>query len=116
MLCPNTAFRLSTPGTNNTLTVAFNASTTGRWMACTGGWDWGPYSNTFEGTDHSFSKGIWQPVYLLSTPAAAASLTSASSWGGCTSPSRFLSRCVGMGSALRAARCCLGLRGVGRLS
>ena len=53
---------LRAPGTNNTLTVAFNATTAGRWMACSGGWDWGPYSNTFEGTDHSFSKGIWQPV------------------------------------------------------
>ena len=42
----------------NTLSVWFNESAHGRWMACSGGWDWGPYSNTFEGADHTFSRGI----------------------------------------------------------
>ena len=43
---------------SNTLSVRFNESAHGRWMACSGGWDWGPYSNTFEGADHTFSRGI----------------------------------------------------------
>jgi len=60
---------------NNTLTVAFDIPTNGRYMACTGGWDWGPYSNTFEGKDHTFSFGIWKSVYLLPVAAASGALT-----------------------------------------
>jgi hypothetical protein len=31
----------------NTIAVVFqSALNTGRYMACTGGWDWAPYSNT----------------------------------------------------------------------
>ena len=47
----------------NTLTVAFdsNIDCGGRWMACTGGWDWAPYSDTTQegspGSAATFTKG-----------------------------------------------------------
>eukprot|EP00750_Incisomonas_marina_P010425 INCI16272.1.p1 GENE.INCI16272.1~~INCI16272.1.p1 ORF type:complete len:774 (+),score=106.89 INCI16272.1:186-2324(+) len=60
---------------NNTLEVAFDGTPTdGRYMACTGGWDWGPYSNTYEGPDHTFSKGIWKSVYVATTPRNGATI------------------------------------------
>ena len=36
----------------------------GRFMGCTGGWDWAPYSNTFNADSGalSFSSGIWKSV------------------------------------------------------
>ena len=38
-------------------------------MACTGGWDWAPYTNTKSaGTQaNTFTKGIWKSVYLINT-------------------------------------------------
>eukprot|EP00937_MAST-01D_sp_MAST-1D-sp2_P002784 g2784.t1 len=41
----------------------------GRFMACTGGWDWAPLSPTrnSRGTP-TFSKGIWKAVYLSRVP------------------------------------------------
>jgi beta-mannosidase len=43
----------------------------GRYMACTGGWDWAPYSPETQpavpDTAWVFSKGIWKSVYLVST-------------------------------------------------
>lgn len=53
-----------------TLDVAFDPSVKcdGRFMACTGGWDWAPYTYTYESTPnshtHTFTKGIWKSVYL----------------------------------------------------
>jgi len=59
----------------NTLEVAFDPKVPvdGRFMACTGGWDWAPYSNTFEAGSqaHTFSKGLWKSVYLVSFSKAA---------------------------------------------
>ena len=51
---------------NNTLTVTFDGSIDcdGRWMACTGGWDWAPYTTTKSAYGPTFSKGIWRSVYL----------------------------------------------------
>eukprot|EP00392_Amoebophrya_sp_AT5.2_P011561 g11640.t1 len=55
----------------------------GRFAACSGGWDWAPYSQTFTGveakcasdspaTDSAmFSFGLWKTVYLVSTAGAA---------------------------------------------
>jgi beta-galactosidase/beta-glucuronidase len=58
----------------NTLTVEFDPSIDchGRWMACTGGWDWAPYTNTksSEGIP-TFSKGIWRSVYVAEVTAVA---------------------------------------------
>ena len=54
----------------------------GRFMACTGGWDWAPYSHTStnssgntSGPAVTFSKGIWKSVYTLEVPAATAAIT-----------------------------------------
>ena len=63
-----TAFLKST---TNTLEIAFDSSISvnGRFMACTGGWDWAPYTNTKSaGTQaNTFTKGIWKSVYLINT-------------------------------------------------
>ena len=36
----------------------------GRFMACSGGWDWAPYSHTFLEGAHTFSKGLWKDAYV----------------------------------------------------
>eukprot|EP00117_Sycon_ciliatum_P046191 scpid34575/ scgid33108/ Beta-mannosidase; Lysosomal beta A mannosidase; Mannanase len=55
---------------NNSLVVSFDSTidTAGRFMACTGGWDWAPYSTTAEASTgaRTFTRGIWKSVYLLS--------------------------------------------------
>ena len=50
----------------NTISVSFaqNITCGGRWMACTGGWDWAPYSDTQQEGAATFSKGIVKSVYL----------------------------------------------------
>ena len=40
-------------------------------MACTGGWDWAPYSQTSQGGAATFSKGIWKSVSLVQVGSAA---------------------------------------------
>lgn len=53
----------------NTLEVIFPGATLecgGRWMACSGGWDWAPYSDTTQEGSRTFSKGIWKSVYVAS--------------------------------------------------
>lgn len=72
-----------TPGTlkgsANELNVHFPAGdaidTKGRFMACTGGWDWAPYTDTTERSSNArtFTLGIWKPVLLV--PIAAAAIT-----------------------------------------
>jgi len=60
---------------HNEVKVSFDDTPTeGRFMACTGGWDWGPYSNTYVENDHTFSRGIWKSVYLAVNPTDAASI------------------------------------------
>ena len=50
----------------NTIEVLFDGGELdGRWMACTGGWDWAPYTQTFNQDAYTFSYGIWKSVYLL---------------------------------------------------
>ena len=55
-------------------------------MACTGGWDWAPYSYTLStssatakhnttGPAHSFTKGLWKSVYTTSVPLGGAAIT-----------------------------------------
>ena len=69
-------------GAQNTLTVSFDAqdqTTEGRFMACSGGWDWAPYSDTYSmgwgasgpQSTRSFTKGIWRSVYLVTVSSAA---------------------------------------------
>ena len=66
----------------NTLAVSFDAqdqTTEGRFMACSGGWDWAPYSSTYSQgwgangpvATRTFSKGIWRSVYLTTVSTAA---------------------------------------------
>eukprot|EP00039_Didymoeca_costata_P021562 m.2498 g.2498 ORF g.2498 m.2498 type:complete len:975 (-) comp2531_c0_seq1:113-3037(-) len=54
----------------------------GRFMACTGGWDWAPYSNTITnssgnttGPASTFSKGIWKSVYIVEVPQSSVAIT-----------------------------------------
>ena len=60
-------------GAAQTLSVTFDTSIDcgGRWMACTGGWDWAPYSYTRQDGANTFSKGIWKSVYLTTVESAA---------------------------------------------
>ena len=53
----------------NRLVVTFDSSIVcdGRWMACTGGWDWAPYTQTSQENAATFTKGIWKSVYVSST-------------------------------------------------
>ena len=69
----------------NRLDVTFgvgDVAEDGRFMACTGGWDWAPYSYTStnssgetSGPAVTFSKGIWKSVYLVEVPAATLAIT-----------------------------------------
>ena len=65
--------------TGNKLSVSFDSKMPidGRFMACTGGWDWAPYTTTHTtGTGaHTFSKGLWKSVYTVSVDAGAAAIT-----------------------------------------
>lgn len=60
---------------SNTLQVTFpnnySIDTSGRFMACTGGWDWAPYSQQQSYGANAFTQGIWKSVYLafISTTA-----------------------------------------------
>ena len=61
------------PQSINNLTVAFNESIAcdGRWMACTGGWDWAPYTRTSQEGAATFTRGIWKAVYVAKVTTAA---------------------------------------------
>ena len=65
---PPTLMKLS--GEHNVLEVLFDndneLTTDGRFMACTGGWDWAPYTYTLDLDGHNkFSFGIIDDVYLM---------------------------------------------------
>ena len=54
----------------------------GRFMACTGGRDWAPYTNTVtqssrntSGPARTLSKGIWKPVYIVEVPTSTVAIT-----------------------------------------
>ena len=63
---------------DNTLVVSFDASidTAGRFMACTGGWDWAPYTTTSESSTgaNTFTRGIWKSVYLVTINGGGAAI------------------------------------------
>jgi hypothetical protein len=73
---------LAAPGADNELTLTFAPTTqdarndAGRYMGCSGGWDWAPYSNETVGRTpkgiRTFSKGVAGSVYLAHTAAPAA--------------------------------------------
>ena len=69
------AHRLAVGDKANVLSVAFDPAIDcgGRFMACTGGWDWAPYTHTYQRGARIFSKGIWKSVYLaIDQPAGVA--------------------------------------------
>ena len=56
--------------TKHTLTVSFDPAinTDGRFMACSGGWDWAPFPGapvTADTGAKTYSRGIWKSVYLV---------------------------------------------------
>jgi hypothetical protein len=55
----------------NELTVDFDnrIDVHGRYMSCSGGWDWAPYSNLHAHRSGFFTRAIWQPVYLEYVPS-----------------------------------------------
>ena len=64
---------------SNTLTVTFerDIANAGRFMACSGGWDWAPYSRMrdVEGNPF-FTRGIWKSVYLAGSAKEAVAIES----------------------------------------
>jgi hypothetical protein len=56
---------------SHTLSITFDWSIAngGRFMACSGGWDWAPYSRMrdIEGNPF-FTRGVWKSLYLVSIP------------------------------------------------
>eukprot|EP00435_Cladocopium_sp_Y103_P024112 s4048_g5.t2 len=71
------SFDLDPTRSQNSLEVIFDQSIQvgGRFMASSGGWDWAPYTNTFQGDARTFTYGIWKHVYLVYTPSMSASIT-----------------------------------------
>jgi len=59
----------------NNLTVTFDSTIQcdGRWMACTGGWDWAPYTQTSQEGAATFTRGIWKSVYVTTVETGAIS-------------------------------------------
>merc|ERR1719210_2645189 len=70
--------RLKADGGANALQVVFDPAiaTEGRYMACTGGWDWAPYTGTKSAADNafSFSRGLVKDVYLLASAPGSATI------------------------------------------
>ena len=69
----------ASPDGSHVVEVAFDSSiaTEGRYMDCSGGWDWSPYSfmRDVDGNP-MWTRGIWKDVYLVGFPrATAAALT-----------------------------------------
>lgn len=61
---------------SNLLSVSFDPDidTNGRFMACSGGWDWAPYSKAAENSctsRRSLSFGIFKPIYIIETKNVA---------------------------------------------
>lgn len=70
------------PGATNQIDVAFDSSLSlaGRFMACSGGWDWAPTSqlslnDTVFGVAETFSLGIWKSVYVAAVAPASIAVT-----------------------------------------
>ena len=63
----------------HTLTVSFDPAITtdGRFMACSGGWDWAPFPGapvTADTGAKTYSRGIWKSVYLVIVPKESAAI------------------------------------------
>lgn len=67
---------LKPAGQTNQLAVEFDESIAvdGRYMACSGGWDWAPYTTAKDSQGLAmFTKGIWKDIYLVRVGKAAIS-------------------------------------------
>lgn len=67
--------------TANQVVVSFDNTidmSDGRYMSCSGGWDWAPYSNLRDPKSGlpTFTKGIWKSVYIVSMESTTAAITS----------------------------------------
>ena len=64
-------------GKKNTIQVTFPVSNNtindqSRYMACSGAWDWAPYTSTYNSFgSHSMTKGIWKNVYIVTVSTTA---------------------------------------------
>eukprot|EP00912_Choanoflagellata_sp_UC4_P002006 UC4_evm3s1289 len=47
----------------------------GRWMGCSGGWDWAPYTGVSQEGASVFTRGIWKSVYLANLDKASVGIT-----------------------------------------
>lgn len=49
----------------------------GRFMSCSGGWDWAPYSNLRDPQSGlpTFTKGVWKSVYVVGVESTVAAIT-----------------------------------------
>ena len=47
----------------------------GRFMPCSGGWDWAPRTEAWHGEAKAFSRGIWRSVYLTLSEAHVPAIT-----------------------------------------
>ena len=70
---------LRAPGVENELRVtmlpsADPANSELRWMGCSGGEDWAPYTNMMVGGHFTFSKGIWKDVAVVGSAAGSAAI------------------------------------------
>ena len=55
-----------TAGQTHNVSVTFDWQVIdGRWMACSGGWDWAPYTQTTHEKLMSYTYGIWKSVYII---------------------------------------------------
>lgn len=64
------------------VTFAEDVDEEGRFQACSGGWDWAPYSytgtsssNASTGFANTLSKGLWKSVYLAEVPLESVAIT-----------------------------------------
>ena len=77
-------FPVSGNSTAHHVEVAFDPTLVmagNRYMACSGGWDWAPYTQTCSNDMHmqsggaaTFSKGLWKRVYVLTAPTGTATI------------------------------------------
>ena len=64
----------------HTVTVSFDPeiTTDGRFMACSGGWDWAPFPGaplTADTGSKTYTRGVWKSVYLVKISTASATIT-----------------------------------------
>lgn len=65
------SFPLTVESGTLTLTFSPDIDCEGRFMACTGGWDWAPYTDTTDQHGaYVMTRGIWKSVYIVSSESS----------------------------------------------